>query len=172
VPGSGGPLQSIRTRPVKPLGYPAFIGATVPNYGYAIDPRDWRSTSAAQYRTWLPRTWRISRIVTEKSDDTAIAIAVEAFTNEVKDLVERDQPPQFVICALPVEIIERVSNMRSLPSEEDADDESGDEVEAEDLPAIDREIENFRGAPKAATLALERDEVKSNRFGNPKSGRF
>jgi hypothetical protein len=56
----------------------------------------------------------ISRIVSEKDDDTPVALAVEAFTNDVKDLAEPGQPPQVVICALPVEIIERVSNMRTL----------------------------------------------------------
>ncbi len=44
--------------------------------------------------------------------------------------------------------------MRSLPSEDDPEDDAGDEAEAEDAPVVDREIENFRGALKAATLAL------------------
>lgn len=73
----------------------------------------------------------ISRIVSEKGDDTAVALAVEAFTNEVKDLAEQDQPPQVVICALPVEVIERVSNMRTIPSDDDPADDSDDETEAE-----------------------------------------
>ncbi len=97
----------------------------------------------------------ISRIVSEKDDDTAVALAVEAFTNEVNDLAEQDQPPQVVICALPVEIIERVSNMRSTPSEDDPEDDSADEAVAEDAPVVARrEIENFRGALKARTLEL------------------
>ena len=77
-----------------------------------------------------------------------------ARANEVKDLAEQDQPPQVVICALPVEIIERVSNMRSQPSDDDQEDVPADESEPEDAPVVDREIENFRGALKAATLAL------------------
>jgi hypothetical protein len=98
----------------------------------------------------------ISRIVSEKDDDAAVALAVEAFTNEVRDLAEQDQPPQVVICALPVEIIERVSNMRTTPSEDDLEDDSADQTEAEGAPAAaaQREIENFRGALKARTLEL------------------
>ena len=59
-----------------------------------------------------------------------------------------------MICALPVEIIERVSNMRSAPSDDDAEVVAGDEAEVEDAPVVDREIENFRGALKARTLEL------------------
>jgi hypothetical protein len=88
----------------------------------------------------------ISRVVSEKDDDTAVGLAVEAFANEVRDLAERDQPPQVVICTLPVEIIERVSNMRSIPTEEDGDRDGGEGPEGEDAPVLDREIENFRGA--------------------------
>jgi hypothetical protein len=68
----------------------------------------------------------VSRIVSEKDDNAAVALAVEAFANEVRDLVERDQPPQVVICALPVEIIERVSNMRSIPAEDRREDDGGE----------------------------------------------
>jgi hypothetical protein len=59
-----------------------------------------------------------------------------------------------VICALPVEIIERVSNMRGGPTDDEAENEAGEEVEPEDAPVLERQIENFRGALKAATLAL------------------
>jgi hypothetical protein len=103
-------------------------------------------------RTLSPST--ISRIVSEKDDNAAVALAVEAFANEVRDLVERDQPPQVVICALPVRIIERVSNMRSIPAEDRGEDDGGDAADVEDAPVLDREIENFRGALKAATIAL------------------
>ena len=49
----------------------------------------------------------------------------------MKDLAEQDQPPQVVICALPVEIIERVSNMRTLPPAGEEVDDPGDETEGE-----------------------------------------
>jgi len=94
----------------------------------------------------------ISRIVSEKDDETAVSLAVEAFTNEIRELAEEDRPPQVVICALPVEIVERVSNMRGQPCDDDSED--GEEKDVEDVPAIDREIENFRGALKAGTIAL------------------
>jgi hypothetical protein len=51
-------------------------------------------------------------------------------------------------------IIERVSNLRSRRCEDDPEDAASDEAEIEDAPVVDREIENFRGALKAATLAL------------------
>lgn len=131
----------------QPNLFPAFPGSTVLGpfrCSFDVGTRHVRTLSAGS----------ISRIAAEKDDVKAVALAVEAFTNEVKDLAEQDQPPQVVICALPVEIIERVSNMRSLPSENDAEDDSADEAEAEDAPVVDREIENFRGALKAAALAL------------------
>jgi hypothetical protein len=64
----------------------------------------------------------ISKTISEKDDDAATRLAVEAFSNEVKALAERDRPPQVVICTLPVEVIERVSNMRSTNSEDEKDD--------------------------------------------------
>jgi hypothetical protein len=92
----------------QPNLFPAFPGSTI------LGPFRCSFEVGTQHvRTLSPAL--ISRIVTEKDDDTAVALGVEAFTNEVKDLAERDLPPQVVICALPVEIIERVSNMRSLP---------------------------------------------------------
>jgi hypothetical protein len=90
----------------------------------------------------------ISKTISEKDDDAATRLAVEAFSNEVKALAERDRPPQVVICALPVEVIERVSNMRSTNSE----DEEDDAEEEEDVRPAERDSENFRGALKALTL--------------------
>ena len=133
----------------QPNLFPAFPGSTISGpfrCSFEIDAHHVRTLSPAL----------ISRITTEKSDETAIATAVEAFTNEVKDLAERDQPPQVVICALPVEIIERVSNMRTLPPAGEEVDDPGDETEGEgeDAYVVDREIDNFRGALKAAALVL------------------
>jgi len=96
----------------------------------------------------------ISRIVSEKDDDTSVALAVEAFANEVKNLVEQDRPPEVVICALPVEIIERVSNMRVSSADDEVVNDVAEDPEPEDAPVLDRQIENFRGALKAATLAV------------------
>ena len=132
-------------------------------------------------RTLSPST--ISRIVSEKDDDTSVALAVEAFANEVKNLAEQDRPPQVVICALPVEVIERVSNMRSTPADDEAEDDVGDDADAEDAPVVDRQIENFRGALKAATLAVripiqivwpttyDNDAVVKRSSPNSRSGR-
>jgi hypothetical protein len=131
----------------QPNLFPAFPGSTI------LGPfRCSFEVGDRHVRTLSPST--ISRIVSEKDDNAAVALAVEAFANEVRDLVERDQPPQVVICALPVRIIERVSNMRSIPAEDRGEDDGGDAADVEDAPVLDREIENFRGALKAATIAL------------------
>ena len=69
----------------QPNLFPAFPGSTISGpfrCSFEIDAHHVRTLSPAL----------ISRITTEKSDETAIATAVEAFTNEVKDLAERDQP--------------------------------------------------------------------------------
>ncbi len=131
----------------QPNLFPAFPGSTILGpfrCSFEVGDRRVRTLSLST----------ISRIVSEKDDDTAVAIAVEAFANEVKDLAEQDRPPEVVVCALPVEIIERVSNMRGAPTDDEAENEAGEEVEPEDAPVLERQIENFRGALKAATLAL------------------
>jgi D-isomer specific 2-hydroxyacid dehydrogenase, NAD binding domain len=138
--------------PRQPNLFPAFPGSTI------LGPfRCTFEVGDRHVRTLSPGT--ISRIVSEKDDNAAVALAVEAFTNEVRDLVELDQPPQVVICALPVEIIERVSNMRSSPAADRGEDDGGDAADVEDAPVLDREAENFRGALKAATLALRISEL-------------
>ena len=43
------------------------------------------------------------------------------------------------------QIIERVSKMRSAPAEDEAEEDAGEEAEAEEVPLVDRQIENFRG---------------------------
>jgi hypothetical protein len=68
--------------------------------------------------------------VRRHDQDAATRLAVDAFSNEVKSLAERDRPPQVVICALPVEVIERVSNMimrtpNSEAEEDDTEEERG-----------------------------------------------
>ncbi|MEY9269845.1 hypothetical protein ABIF23_009332 [Bradyrhizobium elkanii] len=102
---SGIPAKNSR----QPNLFPEFPGSTILGpfrCSFEVGPRHVRTLSQSV----------ISRIVSEKDDDKAVSLAVEVFTNEVKVLAEQDQPPQVVICALPVEIIERVSNMRTQPS--------------------------------------------------------
>lgn len=130
----------------QPNLFPAFPGSTIQGpfrCAFEVGDRHVRTLSSST----------ISRIVSEKDDDSAVALAVEAFTNEVKGLAEQDRPPQVVICALPVEIIERVSNMRSAAPDEETENDA-EEAEPPDAPVLPRQIENFRGALKAATLAL------------------
>jgi hypothetical protein len=130
----------------QPNLFPAFPGSTI------LGPfRCSFELSDRHARTLSPST--ITQIVSEKDDDVAVALAVEAFANEVKGLAEQDRPPQVVICALPVEIIERVSNMRAAPTDDEPENDP-EEAEPQDAPVIDRQIENFRGALKAVTLAL------------------
>jgi hypothetical protein len=139
---SGIPAKNSR----QPNLFPEFPGSTI------LGPfRCSFEVGDRHIRTLPPST--ILRIAAEKDDDTAVALAVEAFASEVKNLAELDRPPQVVICALPVEIIERVSNMRSAIVEED-EKVGGDDPEADDATVFDRQIENFRGALKAATLVL------------------
>jgi hypothetical protein len=131
---SGIPAKNSR----QPNLFPGFPGSTIRGpfrCSFEIDSRHVATLSQSL----------TSRIVSEKDDDTAVSLAVEAFANAIKDLAEQDQPPQVVICALPVEIIERVSNMRSQPSDDDQEDVPADESAPDDAPVVDREIENFRG---------------------------
>lgn len=132
----------------QPNLFPAFPGSTI------LGPfRCSFNVGTRHVRTLSPSL--ITRIVSEPDDDAAVALAVDAFANEVRDLAEQDLPPQVVICALPVEIIERVSNMRSVPIDGDQEDVPVEEPESEEVPAAGRrEIENFRGALKAKTLEL------------------
>jgi hypothetical protein len=140
---SGIPAKNSR----QPNLFPAFPGSTI------LGPfRCSFEVSDRHVRTLGAQT--IARIVSEKDDDVAVALAVETFANEIRDLAEQDRPPQVVICTLPVEIIERVTNMRSAADDDEWEKDAGDEAEPEEAPVLDRQIENFRGALKAATLAL------------------
>lgn len=126
----------------QPNLFPGFPGSTILGpfrCSFEVNDQDVRTIPASL----------ISKITSEKNDDAATRLAVEAFSEEVKALAERDRPPQVVICALPVEVIERVSNMRTANSEDEGDDDAEDE---EDVRPTERESENFRGALKALTL--------------------
>jgi hypothetical protein len=127
----------------QPNLFPGFPGSTILGpfrCSFNVNDQDVRTIPASV----------ISRITSEKQDDVATSLAVATFNDEVRSLAERDCPPQVVICALPVEIIERVNNMRTTSSEDEAD---GSEDE-EDVRPTERDSENFRGALKALTLGF------------------
>jgi len=127
----------------QPNLFPGFPGSTILGpfrCSFEVNDQDVRTIPASL----------ISKITSEKNDDAATRLAVEAFSEEVKALAERDRPPQVVICALPVEVIERVSNMRTANSEDEGDDAEDEE----DVRPTERESENFRGALKALTLSF------------------
>ncbi len=70
----------------QPNLFPAFPGSTILGpfrCSFEVDNRHVRTLSLSM----------ISRIVSEKEDDTSVALAVEAFANEVKNLAEQDRPP-------------------------------------------------------------------------------
>lgn len=127
----------------QPNLFPAFPGSGIGGpfrCWFEVDARDERTISA-------PRLARISR---EERNDVAIRLGVEAFVEEIQGLAESEKPPQTIVCALPVELIERVKNLRREPdpaasAEEDAKEEDGKE-------AYEGLYEDFRGALKAATL--------------------
>src|SRR5262249_31927506 len=82
----GIPAKSSR----QPNLFPAFPGSTILGpfrCSFEVGERHVRTISSSV----------ISRIVSEKDDDTAVALAVETFANEVRDLAEQDRPPQVVI---------------------------------------------------------------------------
>lgn len=132
---SGIPAKNSR----QPNLFPAFPGSSI------TGPfRSYFEAADADTRT-IPAVV-IAKIANEKNDDTAIRDAIEAFAMEVQTLAESDRPPQVIICALPVEIIERVSNMRAAASEEEGESEEDEERR------VRLANENFRGGLKAITM--------------------
>jgi hypothetical protein len=128
----------------QPNLFPAFPGSTILGpfrCSFDVNDQDVRTIPASM----------ISSITSEKDDDVATRLAVEAFSNEVQGLAERDRPPQVVICALPLEIIERVSSMRVAILEDEEEEEDSEE---EEVRPTERDSENFRGALKALTLGF------------------
>ncbi|RVA29707.1 hypothetical protein EN933_34435, partial [Mesorhizobium sp. M7A.F.Ca.US.001.01.1.1] len=126
----------------QPTLFPAFPGSSMPGpfrCYFEVDDQDVRTVSATA----------ISKITAEQDDEIAIGAAVVAFAAEVQSLAERDRPPQVIICALPVELIERVSNMRATNDDEEDDEEQ----EEETTRRVERANANFRGALKAITLS-------------------
>lgn len=95
---------------------------------------------------------RITEIATEQRDDVAVELAVKSFIEEIKELAEQDRPPQVVICALPVELIERVKNLKKQDAEASEEDQGGADEESEDQDV--GLVKDFRGALKAAAMSL------------------
>jgi hypothetical protein len=87
----------------------------------------------------------INRIVNEPNDEAAMRAALDLFAGEIESLSQRDNPPHVILCALPVELIERVKN-RHGPGDADDDDERHEYEEVR--------VRDFRGALKALAMAL------------------
>ncbi|WP_342148585.1 hypothetical protein [Methylorubrum sp. SB2] len=142
--------------PAKPSRQPNLFPA-FPGSGINGPFRCWFEIDGHHQRVLRPAS--LSKITGEERDDLAIRMAVELFEEEIRDLSELDRPPQVVVCALPVELIERVKNLRTpeeserSPTEEEASEE-GEDQDGEDEPNA-RLYEDFRGALKAATLAYK-----------------
>lgn len=155
IVGSGRTIEGFRTwmerckeeipakKSNQPHLFPAFpgigIGGPFRCY-FELDTRDERPIQAG----------RLGKITAEERDEAAVRMAVEVFEEEIRSLAESERPPQAIVCALPVEIIERVKNMRRSPvgngePEEGSEDEGREEED-------ERLAEDFRGALKAASL--------------------
>ncbi|MGR9457132.1 argonaute/piwi family protein [Rhizobium leguminosarum] len=131
----------------QPNLFPAFPGISIGGpfrCWFEIDDQHQRILS----------TSGISEVVRELADEAAIKKAVALFLEEIRDLSQLDRPPQVIICALPIEIIERVKNLQV---SKDTELESGDgdqEAGSDDEPNT-RLYADFRGALKAASMAMK-----------------
>lgn len=129
----------------QPNLFPAFPGS-----GVGGPFRCWFEIAEHHQRVISPSM--ITSITAEPCNEIAIEKAVDLFTEEVRSLAEQDRPPDVVVCALPLEIIERVKNLRSEGEEVEEEDQIGDSEEDEDDEPFHKD---FRGALKAATLAFK-----------------
>ncbi|MGU3421470.1 argonaute/piwi family protein [Methylobacterium sp. D54C] len=136
--------------PAKPSRQPNLF-PSFPGSGVTGPFRCWFEIDRHHQR--ILRAASLAKVTGEERDDVAIRLAVELFVEEIRDLSESDRPPQVVVCALPVELIERVKNLRGPedgevgPRGEEGQGEAGNDAEDTRL------YEDFRGALKAATLA-------------------
>ncbi|TCR65452.1 hypothetical protein [Bosea sp. BK604] len=128
----------------QPNLFPAF-----PGNGLTGPFRCWFEIDRQHQR--VLRQADISKVTGELDDGDAIGLAVALFEQEVRDLAELDRPPEVIVCALPIEIIERVKNLRPTVLETEAEKDQDALGEDEDDPD-DRLYKDFRGALKAATL--------------------
>lgn len=94
----------------------------------------------------------ITDVVREPVDEVAIKKAVDLFKEEIRDLSQLDRPPQVIVCALPIEIIERVKNLQ-VSDQKTEDIGESEEVDNGDESG-DRLYEDFRGALKAASMPM------------------
>lgn len=140
--------------PAKPSRQPNLFPA-FPGNGITGPFRCWFEIDPHHQRVLRPAA--IAKVTGETRDDVAIRMAVELFVEELRDLVEMDRPPQVIVCALPVELIERVKNLRTAEATEtDEPAAGGTKGGAESEGDEDGNLyEDFRGALKAATLAYK-----------------
>ncbi|MGU3463583.1 argonaute/piwi family protein [Methylobacterium sp. C33D] len=144
-----------REIPAKPSWQPNLFPA-FPGSGIAGPFRCWFEIDRHHQRVLRPAS--ISKVTGESHDEVAIRLAVELFEQEIRDLSEMDRPPQVVVCALPVELIERVKNLRIPEESEGGTTESEGAETTKEVVEDDEEAnpyEDFRGALKAATLAYK-----------------
>ena len=94
----------------------------------------------------IPRS-DIARVVAIKSTAEAIEEAVTIFAAQAQAIAEAPAPPDVIVCALPLELVERVS-----PATDTTRPEEGSEDAAEDEGAPP----DFRDLLKARTIHLKR----------------
>jgi hypothetical protein len=91
----------------------------------------------------------LARLVAIVGQAEVTKAIVASFAQEIASLAERNAPPHVVLVALPMEIIERTFNARSITAEGDID------VDADDVEKAPGESDlDFRGMLKAACMKL------------------
>lgn len=130
----------------QPNLFPAF-----PGIGIGGPFRCWFEIDDQHQRVLSTST--VSAVVRELVDEKAIKKAVEVFLEEVRDLSQLDRPPQVIVCALPIEIIERVKNLQKV--EDEGDEDTGEDNSDAEEEAKFGLYEDFRGALKAASMAMK-----------------
>ncbi|AVA23959.1 PIWI domain-containing protein (plasmid) [Rhizobium sp. NXC24] len=130
----------------QPNLFPAFPGS-----GIGGPFRCWFEIDDQHQR--ILATSSISDVVREIADETAIKKAVDLFIEEIRDLSQLDRPPHVIVCALPIEIIERVKNLRIAEEEALGSGGTGDSEDADDPE--NGLYEDFRGALKAASMPMK-----------------
>jgi len=127
----------------QPTLFPDFPGASITGpfrCYFEVEDRDVQTIS----------TTSISRITAQPDDDVAVQMAVDEFCQQIQAIAESEKPPNVIICALPLEIIERVSNMRVSGGTDDAEKDD----EEEEQRGSERGGADFRGALKAKSLGF------------------
>lgn len=91
----------------------------------------------------------LARLVAIPGQAEVTEAIVEVFAQEIASLAERNAPPHVVLVALPMEIIERTFNARSIAAEGEVEAEPDDSEKASGGSDLD-----FRGMLKAACMKL------------------